>query len=348
MPIIDRFLERGRKFLGSRYPVMCGAMTWISDPGLVSSVCNAGGFGLLAGGNAPQDILRSQIELTRELTACPFGVNVITLAPNYPEHLKLACDLGCEFVVFAGGIPKKNEIQQAKACGARTICFASTEPLAMSLIERGADALMLEGSEAGGHIGPVSLSVLIQQILFRVDHVPVFIAGGIATGRMMAHLLMMGAAGIQMGTRFVLSEECAAHPNFKKAFKRAKARDAVATPQFDSRLPVIPVRALKNEGTAEFGKLQMELLRKLDENLITREEAQFEVERFWVGALRRAAVDGDVVKGSLMAGQSVGLVKEIKPLKAIIDEIVTEAEAEMQRIKGLFDATVAEGGVSLV
>ena len=335
--LIDRFLARGRDFLGSRYPILCGAMTWISDPGLVSSVCNAGGFGLLAGSNAPPDILRGQIELTRELTACPFGVNVITLAPNYLEHLKLVCDLGCEFAVFAGGIPKKTEIQQVKACGARTICFASTEALAMSLIDRGADALMLEGSEAGGHIGPVALSVLIQQILFQVDHVPVFIAGGIATGRMMAHLLMMGAAGIQMGTRFVLSEECAAHPNFKKAFKRAKARDAVATPQFDSRLPVIPVRALKNEGTAEFGKLQMELLHKLDENTITREEAQFEVERFWVGALRRAAVDGDVVKGSLMAGQSVGLVKEIKPLAAIIQEMIAEAEEEMQRLRRFFD-----------
>jgi enoyl-[acyl-carrier protein] reductase II len=335
--LIDRFLARGRDFLGSRYPILCGAMTWISDPGLVSSVCNAGGFGLLAGGNAPPDILRGQIELTRELTACPFGVNVITLAPNYLEHLKLVCDLGCEFAVFAGGIPKKTEIQQVKACGARTICFASTEALALSLIDRGADALMLEGSEAGGHIGPVALSVLIQQILFQVEHVPVFIAGGIATGRMMAHLLMMGAAGIQMGTRFVLSEECAAHPNFKKAFKRAKARDAVATPQFDSRLPVIPVRALKNEGTAEFGKLQMELLHKLDENTITREEAHFEVERFWVGALRRAAVDGDVVKGSLMAGQSVGLVKEIKPLAAIIQEMIAEAEEEMQRLRRIFD-----------
>jgi enoyl-[acyl-carrier protein] reductase II len=242
--------------------------------------------------------------------------------------------------VFAGGIPKRNEIQQVKACGTRTICFASTEALAMSLIERGADALMLEGSEAGGHIGPVALSVLIQQILFHVENVPVFIAGGIATGRMMAHLLMMGAAGIQMGTRFVLSEECAAHPNFKEAFQRARSRDAVATPQFDSRLPVIPVRALKNEGTVEFGKLQMELLRKLDENIITREEAQFEVERFWVGALRRAAVDGDVVKGSLMAGQSVGLVKEIKPLKAIIEEMVVEAEAEMQRLQRLFSEAI--------
>jgi len=209
-------------------------------------------FGLLAGGNAPPDILRSQIQLTRELTACPFGVNVITLAPNYPEHLKLVCDLGCEFVVFAGGIPRKMRFSRSRPAGPGPF-VSPPEPLAMSLIDRGADALMLEGSEAGGHIGPVALSVLIQQILFQVDHVPVFIAGGIATGRMMAHLLMMGAAGIQMGTRFVLSEECAAHSNFKEAFQTGEVADAVATPQFDSRLPVIPVRALKNEGPSSLG-----------------------------------------------------------------------------------------------
>jgi enoyl-[acyl-carrier protein] reductase II len=334
--LIDGFFRRGRDFLGTRYPIMCGAMTWISDPRMVSCVCNAGGFGLLAGGNAPVDVLREQILETRRMTACPFGVNIITLAPAYADHLDLACELGCGFVVFAGGIPKKKELLQAREAGAKSICFASTEALALSLVERGADALILEGSEAGGHIGPVALSVLIQQILFQVDRVPIFIAGGIATGRMMAHLLMMGAAGIQMGTRFVLSEECGAHPDFKLAFKRAKARDAVATPQFDSRLPVIPVRALKNEGTVEFGRVQLELLNRLDANEISREEAQFEVEKFWVGALRRAAVDGDVVKGSLMAGQSVGLVDEVKPLKAIIAEMVVEAEAEMQRLKRLF------------
>ena len=334
--LIDRFFDAGRRFLGARYPIMCGAMTWISDPAMVSCVCNAGGFGLLAAGNAPPELLCEQILETRRKTACPFGVNVITLAPNYPAHLDLACDLGCAFIVFAGGIPRKSEIRQARDAGAKTICFASTEPLALSLVARGADALILEGSEAGGHIGPVALSVLIQQILFKVESVPVFIAGGIATGRMMAHLLMMGAAGIQMGTRFVLSEECSAHPNFKEAFKRAKARDAVATPQFDSRLPVIPVRALKNEGTVEFGKLQLALLNQIDQNLISREEAQFEVEKFWVGALRRAAVEGDVVEGSLMAGQSVGLVEEIKPLKAIVEEMVTEAEAEMQRLRLMF------------
>jgi enoyl-[acyl-carrier protein] reductase II len=331
--IIDRFFESGREFLGCKYPIMCGAMTWVSDPKLVSAMGNAGGFGLLAGGNAPVEVLRKQILETREMTNNPFGVNIITLAPVYQDHLNLVCDMGCEVVVFAGGIAKKGEIHQAKTSGAKIICFASTDLLALKLIERGADALILEGSEAGGHIGPVALSVLIQQILFEVQSVPIFIAGGIATGRMMAHLLMMGAAGIQMGTCFVMSEECLAHPKFKEIFRRAKARDAMATPQFDGRLPVIPVRALKNEGTIEFGKLQFELLHKLDNEIIDRNEAQYEVERFWVGALKNAVIDGDVTKGSLMAGQSVGLVKDIKPLKSIIDGFVDDAESELQRLK---------------
>ena len=331
--LIDRFFERGRDFLGCRYPILCGAMTWVSDPKMIATVCNAGGFGLLAGGNAPTEVLKQQILETRELTKCPFGVNIITLAPAYPDQLDMICDLGCRFVVFAGGIAKRGEIARAKSSGAKVICFASTAPLAHMLIDRGVDAIMLEGSEAGGHIGPVALSVLIQQILFEVTHVPIFIAGGIATGRMMAHLLMMGAAGIQMGTRFVMSEECLAHPKFKEAFRRAKARDAMATPQFDSRLPVIPVRALKNEGTDEFGKFQMELLKELDDQKIDSKEAQFAVEKFWAGALREAVVEGDVLQGSLMAGQSVGLVDEIKPIKEIVDEMVADAENELQRLK---------------
>ena len=335
--LIDTFFKTGREFLGCQYPIMCGAMTWVSDPKLVSTIGNAGGFGLLAGGNTPVDIFEQQIIETQELTDKPFGVNLITLAPVYTDQLELVCKLGCQFVVFAGSIPKKSEIEKAKRCGARVICFASTAPLAHSLIERGADALILEGSEAGGHIGPVALSVLIQQILFNVDTVPIFIAGGIATGRMMAHLLMMGAAGIQMGTRFIMAEECMAHAKFKETFRKAKAKDAMATPQFDSRLPVIPVRALKNEGSIEFAKLQIELLSKLDDHLIDRHEAQYKVEEFWAGALRQAVIEGDVARGSLMAGQSVGLVDKIQPLKEIIAEMVNEAESELHRLKGIFN-----------
>ena len=335
--LIDKFFESGKQFLGCKYPIMCGAMTWVSDPKLVSTMGNAGGFGLLAGGNTPVDILEKQIIETGELTEYPFGINLITLAPVYKDQLELVSRLGCPLVVLAGGIPKKSEIQKAKEHGARGVCFASTAPLAHLLIERGADALILEGSEAGGHIGPVALSVLIQQILFSVDSVPIFIAGGIATGRMMAHLLMMGAAGIQMGTRFIMAEECIAHSKFKETFRKAKAKDAVATPQFDSRLPVIPVRALKNEGSIEFAKLQLELLNKLDNNLLDKLEAQFKVEEFWAGALRSAVIDGDTGRGSLMAGQSVGLVDKVQPLKEIMEEMVSQAESEMQRLKGIFD-----------
>ncbi|MGD8833978.1 MAG: nitronate monooxygenase [Desulfobacteraceae bacterium] len=336
--LIDRLFETGCQFLGCKYPIMCGAMTWVSDPNLVTAVGKAGGFGLLAGGNAPVEVLKEQVQTTRHMSKHPFGVNIITLAPVYNDQLNLICDLGCQYIVFAGGIPKKREIAQAKSCGAKVICFAPTAPLALQLIDRGADALILEGSEAGGHIGPVSLSVLLQQILFEVDTVPIFIAGGIATGRMMAHLLLMGAAGIQMGTRFVMAEECIAHPNFKEVFRKAKARDAMATPQFDSRLPIIPVRSLKNAGTVEFGKLQLELLYKLDNSLIDRQGAQFEAERFWMGALKNAVIDGDVEKGSLMAGQSVGLVDKVMPLKEIMDELIEDGEGELVRMKDLLSS----------
>ena len=321
--LLDQFIKAGQNFLGCRFPIMCGAMTWISDAQLIGALGNAGGFGLLAGGNAPVDALEKEIIATRKYTV-------------YQDQLRMVCDMACKLVMFAGSIPKDTEIQRVKDAGAKVICFAPTAPLAHRLIKMGADALMIEGAEAGGHIGPVTLSVLLQQILFAIDRVPVFVAGGIATGRMMAHLLLMGAAGIQMGTRFVLSEECKAHPKFKKVFQRANARDAIATPQFDSRLPVIPVRALKNKGSKEFLKLQLELMNKLENKLIDQQQAQFEVENFWVGALREAAIDGNVERGSLMAGQSVGLVKEIKPIQGIIDEMVEDAESELQRLNGIF------------
>jgi enoyl-[acyl-carrier protein] reductase II len=334
--LIDKFLKKGSDFLGVRYPIICGAMTWISDPKLIQAICEAGGFGFLAGGNMPVDILEAEIHQARRDAKTPFGVNLITIAPVYREQLQMVCDLGVGVIMFAGSIPREQEIRMAQDAGARVICFAPTAPLALRLTKMGADAIMLEGSEAGGHIGPVSLTVLLQQILFQVEHVPIFVAGGIATGRMMAHLLMMGAVGVQMGTRFVMSDECKAHPDFKRTFRRAKARDAVATPQFDSRLPVIPVRALKNESTALFGHLQLELMEKLDRGEIDSKGAQYALEHHWTGALRNAAIDGDVTKGSLMAGQSVGLVDKIMPIKEIIAELIQDGEAEMQRLKRIF------------
>ncbi|NLN63067.1 MAG: hypothetical protein GX146_09345 [Myxococcales bacterium] len=330
---IESFMKPGADFLGSRYPIICGAMSWVSDAKLVAAMGDAGGFGLLAGANAPPEVFRDEILKTRELTQAPFGVNLITVSPNYASQLDMVCEMDCSTIVFAGSFPKEKEIKRAKESGAKVICFAPTEALAHKLIAMGSDALILEGSEAGGHIGPVALTVLLQQILFRVDTVPIFTAGGIATGEMIAHMFMMGAAGVQLGTRFVMSRECTAHYKFKEEFRKARARDAVATPQFDHRLPVIPVRALKNAGTAEFSKLQLSLMSRLERNEISREDAQYEVEHYWLGALRRAVVDGDVDHGSLMAGQSVGLMDDIKSLKEIIEEFLTDAEATILKLK---------------
>ena len=337
--LINNFLIRGQEFLGCSYPIMCGAMTWISDYKLVGDIGNAGGFGFLAGGNTPVDILEKEIIALRKHSDKPFGINLITVSPIYKDQLKMVCDMKCDIIMFAGSIPREPEIRKAQDSGAKIICFAPTAPLAMRLIKMGTDALMLEGSEAGGHIGPVSLTVLLQEVLFKIDSVPIFAAGGIATGRLMAHLLMMGAAGIQMGTRFVMSEECKAHPDFKETFRKAKAKDAVATPQFDSRLPVIPVRALKNKGTDQFRKLQLKIMQQLNQDTIDQQQAQFDVENFWAGALREAAIEGKVHTGSLMAGQSVGLADKVMPIRDIIAELVQDAEKELQRLHGIFNTT---------
>lgn len=333
-PELQKLMRRGCDFLGCECPVICGAMTWVSEPHLVSAVCNAGGFASLAGGNAPPDILKQQVAQIRELTSKPFGVNLITIAPNYEAHLGLLAELKIPYVIFAGSFPRKEEIEIAKASGAKVLCFASTLSIAQRMIRFGADAIILEGSEAGGHIGHVALSILLQQVLFEVrDQLPVFVAGGIATGKMLAHVMMMGAAGVQLGTSFVMTEECRVHENFKNAFKRANARDAVSTPQYDSRIPVVAVRALRNKGTDEFGKLQLKLLKQLEAHEISREQAQDEVETFWIGALRKAAIEGDIEHGSLMAGQSVGIVNEVRPVKQLLQDLLDDADGEIRRIK---------------
>ena len=326
--------KRGSEFLGSRYPIICGAMTWVSEPKLVSAVCNNGCFGCIAGGNAPTDILAAQIAETRKLTANNFGVNLITIAPAYKDHLAMLKNAKVPYIIFAGSFPRESEIIAAKETGAKVMCFASTISIADRMIRFGADAIILEGSEAGGHIGHVSSMILIQQLLFKyADTVPIFVAGGVATGKMMAHLLMMGAAGVQLGTRFVMTDECTVHPKFKDVFLKANARDAIATPQYDSKLPVVAVRALKNKGMQKFGALQLQLLRELEAGTIHRQQAQEEVERFWVGALRKAAIEGDVDNGSLMAGQAVGLMDKIMPIADMVNELLTDANNELLAVK---------------
>ena len=332
---LEALWKRGKEFLGSEYPILAGAMTWISDSRFVSAVCNTGAFGCLAAGNMPPDLLDQEIRSLKSMTSNPFAVNLITIAPNYKEHLKVAVNNEVPFIVFAGSYPRRPEIQAAKESGARVLSFASTESLASRMIDMGIDALILEGSEAGGHVGHVSLGILIQQVLFAFDEVPIFVAGGIATGKYMAHLLLMGAAGIQMGTFWVLTDECAAHPRFKDAFVRAKARDAVSTPQISSDLKVVAVRALRNKGLDEFNQLQVDLIRKRKDREISHSEAQYEVEKYWVGALRKAVVEGDVDYGSLMAGQSVGLVRETRCMKDALTSFIEEAEGELERIQDI-------------
>jgi len=325
-----RFWQRGRDFLGVEVPLIAGAMTWISDARLVREVSAAGAFGVLAGGSMPVTALHAEIDrLQGEET---YGVNLITIGPQYQEQLAAVCARRVPFIVFAGSFPRREEVERAKASGAKVLCFASTDSIAERMIHYGADGLILEGSESGGHVGHVSTLVLIQQVLFQFPQVPIFVAGGIATGRMIAHLLLMGAAGVQMGTIFAMSEESPAHPLFKERYIRARAREAMATPQYHSSLPVVAVRALKNEGTEEFGRLQLELLGKLERGEITRQEAQFQVEGFWAGALRRAVQEGDIDRGSLMAGQSVGLISEIRPVREIVRTLTREAEETFDRL----------------
>ena len=332
MKTLSSLWQKGKDFLGVEIPIMAGAMTWISDHRLVSTVCNHGAFGCMAGGNMPPDLFGQEIDKIRDLTDKPFAVNLITIAPNYRDHLTIAAEKKVPFIIFAGSFPRGSEIKIAKESGARVMAFASNESIAARMIGSGVDALMLEGSEAGGHIGHVSLIILLQQVLFALKDIPIFVAGGIATGKLMAHLLLMGAAGIQMGTRFVMTEECHVHPNFKQAFIEAKARDAIATPAVGSELNVVAVRAIRNKGMGEFSDLQMDLILKHRRGEITKKDAQFEVENYWVGALRRAVQDGDVDFGSLMAGQSVGLVDKVQPMKEMFDGIISEAEEELERI----------------
>src|SRR5262249_50956868 len=228
---------------------------------------------------------------------------------------------------LAGGLPKAAAIQRIKDGGAKLICFAPALAIAKKLMRPGADAIVIEGMEAGGHIGPVSTGVLAQEILPELKEVPVFVAGGIGRGEAILTYLEMGAAGAQLGTRFVCAHESIAHAKFKQAFIRASARDAVPSVQLDPRFPVIPVRALLNEGTKRFMEMQRAVIERFTRGELTQEAAQLEIEHFWAGALRRAVIDGDVEGGSLMAGQSVGMVKREQSTKAILDELVAQALA---------------------
>lgn len=321
--------SRGREFLGTRYALLGGAMTWVSERNLVSALSNAGGFGVLACGSMPPSVLEQEIIATREMTDKPFGVNLITLHPDLEALIAVCANQRISHVVLAGGLPPAWAIEQVRKSGARVICFAPALVLVKKLMRSGVDALVIEGAEAGGHIGPVATSVLAQEILPEVRDIPIFVAGGIGRGQAIAMFLEMGASGCQLGTRFVCATESIAHENFKKAFIRAAARDAVPSVQIDTRFPVIPVRALANQASRHFMEIQRTVIERFQKGEVDQKSAQLEIEQFWAGALRRAVIDGDVEGGSLMAGQSVGMVKKVQPAAEIVAELIAEAMAAL-------------------
>ena len=325
-------MQRGTDFLGCETAIMCGAMSWVSERNLVSAISNAGGFGVIACGAMTPELLDTEIAETKKRTDKPFGVNLITMHPDLMALIAVCGKHQVTHVVLAGGLPPKGSLEAIKDTGAKVICFAPAMALAKKFIRSGVDAIVIEGMEAGGHIGPVSTSVLAQEILPEIaDQLPVFVAGGIGTGEMIAAYLEMGASGVQLGTRFVCAHESIAHPDFKKAFIRGNARDAITSVQVDPRLPVIPVRALKNKGTEEFTRKQIEVAKLLDSGEIEMGEAQLQIEHFWAGALRKAVIDGDIEHGSVMAGQSVGMVKAEESVAEIIKSLIDQAETALAR-----------------
>ena len=329
---LKRLMKRGTDFLGCEVAILGGAMSWISERNLVSAISNAGGFGVIACGAMTPDLLDTEIAETKKRTDKPFGVNLITMHPQISDLIDVCKRHDVGHVVLAGGLPPPGAIERIKEGGAKLICFAPALALAKKLIRSGVDALVIEGMEAGGHIGPVSTSVLAQEILPEVSaDTPVFVAGGIGKGGLIAGYLEMGAVGVQLGTRFVCAHECIAHPNFKKAFIRASARDAITSVQVDPRLPVIPVRALRNKEMIAFAAKQREVAQQLDEEKIEMAEAQLQIEHYWAGALKRAVIEGDVESGSVMAGQSVGMVKEEASVAEIIQRLVDEAAHALER-----------------
>mgnify|MGYP003336873331 FL=1 len=323
--------SRGRELLGVEHAILGGAMTWVSERNLVAAISNAGGFGVIACGSMTTELLRSEIRATKSLTSKPFGVNLIVMHPDLLDLIEVCGEeeVGC--IVLAGGIPPRSAMRRVKELGASLIGFAPALGIARKLVRDGVDGLIIEGTEAGGHIGPVSTSVLAQEILPNISEVPVFVAGGIGRGEAILSYLEMGAAGCQLGIRFVCAAESIAHPKFKEAFVKGAARDAMPSVQVDPRFPVIPVRALQNEAQKRFVETQHSVIARWRSGELDQKAAQLEIEHFWAGALRRAVVDGDVEGGSMMAGQSVGMISEVQPTSVIISELLEQAEDALVR-----------------
>ncbi len=310
------------QLLGIKYPVIQGGMAWVADAELAAAVSNAGGCGLIAGGSAPADVIREQIRKAKTLTDRPFGVNIMLMNPNTEELARLMIEEKVPVVTTGAGNPGKY-IPAWKEAGIKVIPVVPSVALAKRMERAGADAVIVEGMEAGGHIGSITTMCLTPQVADAVS-IPVIAAGGIADGRGVAAVFMLGAEGVQLGTVFLASEECNIHDNYKQLVLKAKDTDSAITGQSIG----LPVRCIKNR-----------LSRKINEMEKTGMSAE-ELESFTVGSLRRAVQDGDLENGSFMCGQIAGMVHEIRPVAEIIETIFDEAET-------LLAAPAKERGVTL-
>lgn len=294
--------------LGITYPVIQGGMAWVADASLASAVSEAGGLGIIAGMNLDGEALRMEIRKTRELTDKTFGVNLMLMSPYIEEAVDVVCEEGVKVVTTGAGDPGRF-MERLKAAGVKVICVVASVAQAKRCEAEGADALVAEGMESGGHVGDLTTMTLVPQVRDAVK-IPVIAAGGIADERGFAAALMLGASGVQMGTRFLTAKECNIHQNYKDMIIKARDIDTIVTGKRDGDA----VRSLKNAMTREYYKLEM------------RGTPKEELTKMCVGSLRRAVVEGDVKNGSMMAGQIAGLVSDEKSCREIIVDICEGAE----------------------
>ena len=305
------------ELLQIEYPILQGGMAWVATAELAAAVSNAGGLGIIGAGNAPAEVIKKEIEKVKQLTDKPFGVNVMLLSPFVDKIMELVYTEKVPVVTTGAGNPGKY-IPKLKEQGIKVIPVVASVALAKKMEHVGADAIIAEGTEAGGHIGESTTMALVPQVVDAVK-IPVIAAGGIGDARGVISALALGAQGVQMGTIFVCSEECTVHQNYKNAIIKASDRGTVVT----GRNTGHPVRIIKNKLYREFEKLE-------------KSGASVEkIEKFGVGRLRLACIEGDVEMGSVMAGQISGLVKEIKPVKEIIENIIAECDSVINRLNYL-------------
>lgn len=299
------------KLLGIEYPIIQGGMAWVAEHKLAAAVSNAGGLGLIGAASAPAEIVREEIRKCKVLTDKPFGVNVMLLNPNAEEVAKVIVEEGVKVVTTGAGNPAKY-MEMWKSAGVKVIPVVASVAMAVLMERAGADAVVAEGMESGGHIGSTTTMALVPQVVDAVT-IPVIAAGGIADGRGLAAAMMLGASAVQMGTRFVAAKESIVHSNYKEKLIKAKDIDSTVTGTTTGH----PVRCIRNKMTKEYLKLE-------------KEGADFmELEKLTLGSLRKAVMEGDVVNGTLMAGQIAGLIKEELSCEEIIRQIMEQAESLM-------------------